>query len=321
MMSLSQTPLSLEEVRSHLRRRKVIKKDDLTGFDKARLESLYRTTKEWVKEIPFIIDQKLDEIMDILNISGGHKDKLRMSLDVTKDFDQWFERLRKKEWYVGLFDFEELYFCDLEQDDPAIVEEEMYHSWNNDAMSAVRERYTGTKALNPFWKDLRDRFKKSDKKFEVALNELREENKIELPTDMNTFQRRIELVIGFEDNITKLVTLFQDYQFVVNSWNKYGATWVEELDEEVLGDIGLSENEVLQLREHLLRNALDRKGLESKLFEISRTSGRGKDLFKDLYLIFIGKEQGPRLAPYLCKFPKEQLLDRLNEVLDHIQGR
>ena len=64
-----------------------------------------------------------------------------------------------------------------------------------------------------------------------------------------------------------------------------------------------------------LDSAPDEASLYSKFFDISRETGiETKDFFKAAYIVLIGKERGPRLAPFIFAIGKE----RVKKLLDGI---
>ena len=63
--------------------------------------------------------------------------------------------------------------------------------------------------------------------------------------------------------------------------------------------------------------------LESELYSIARQCGlKSREFFSTIYLILLGKKQGPRLAHILLCFSRESIINRLKEAaktFSHLQ--
>ena len=120
--------------------------------------------------------------------------------------------------------------------------------------------------------------------------------------------------------------------FVVDRLRRYGY----EIDEKVLEkirlavnyalDMGVDERELVELTEveknavkdlaERIRVAESSEDVQSAIFEIARKHGIGvKNFFKKLYLIFLGRDHGPRLGPYLWDLGKERALKILKQYI------
>lgn len=89
-------------------------------------------------------------------------------------------------------------------------------------------------------------------------------------------------------------------------------------------DIGVVKREPVELTEiekdaikdlvERIKAAKDSEEVQSAIFEIARKHGIGiKKFFKKLYLIFLGRDSGPRLGPYLWDLGKERALKILEQ--------
>jgi lysyl-tRNA synthetase class 1 len=55
--------------------------------------------------------------------------------------------------------------------------------------------------------------------------------------------------------------------------------------------------------------------LQQELYEAAKSSGLAiKDAFASIYLLFLGKTQGPRAGSFLRQYPKEKVVERLKQV-------
>ena len=122
--------------------------------------------------------------------------------------------------------------------------------------------------------------------------------------------------------------------FIVDRLRKYGY----EIDERVLRKIRLAVNYALDMgaverkpveltsaeREAVkdlaerIKAAESPEEVQSAIFEAARSHGiEVKNFFKKLYLMFLGRDRGPRLGPYLWDLGKERAIKILEE---HIGG-
>jgi len=118
--------------------------------------------------------------------------------------------------------------------------------------------------------------------------------------------------------------------FVVDRLRRYGY----EIDERALQKIRLAMNYALDMgvvkREPVELSEVERRAIEdlaerikvaessdeiqSAIFETARKHGIGvKVFFKKLYQIFLGRDSGPRLGPYLWDLGKERALKILEQ--------
>ncbi|RLG01318.1 MAG: lysine--tRNA ligase [Thaumarchaeota archaeon] len=121
--------------------------------------------------------------------------------------------------------------------------------------------------------------------------------------------------------------------FVVDRLRRYGY----EIDERALQkiklainyalDMGVVKRELVELTEseknavkdlaERIKVAESSEDVQSAIFEIARKHGIGvKQFFKKLYLVFLGKDHGPRLGPYLWDLGKERALQILKQYIE-----
>lgn len=66
----------------------------------------------------------------------------------------------------------------------------------------------------------------------------------------------------------------------------------------------------------LLEKKLGADDLQQELYNLAKVKGIGaKHAFASIYLIFLGKEFGPKAGAFLSQYPKEQVIERLKEAI------
>jgi len=64
----------------------------------------------------------------------------------------------------------------------------------------------------------------------------------------------------------------------------------------------------------LVEKDLDEESLQKELYELAKSSGVDiKKAFSSIYMVFIGKDFGPRAGAFLLSYPKEKVIERLKE--------
>jgi len=90
----------------------------------------------------------------------------------------------------------------------------------------------------------------------------------------------------------------------------------QTLSPELKSQLGESEREALRAVLAMLKEReWGEKELQYELFEVGRRFKVGTKIFAALYLIFLGKRYGPRLAPFLLSLEKEFVVSRLEEAV------
>ena len=96
---------------------------------------------------------------------------------------------------------------------------------------------------------------------------------------------------------------------------EYRIEVVEEPSKEILSRLSSGQKKAMKLLASELNKKLTEKQLYEKFFEISEKSGiDAKELFAAAYLVILGKERGPRLAPFIMALGKEKVAKILEKV-------
>jgi lysyl-tRNA synthetase class 1 len=94
--------------------------------------------------------------------------------------------------------------------------------------------------------------------------------------------------------------------------------WVEDFGEMETRKVDLTPEQANALKEMIvaLGDAVDENGYQGAVFKVARTKGmRPGDLFRVLYRILIGSDQGPRFGPYVASVGKEGVIEELEKSL------
>ncbi|MCD6591851.1 MAG: lysine--tRNA ligase, partial [Thaumarchaeota archaeon] len=121
-------------------------------------------------------------------------------------------------------------------------------------------------------------------------------------------------------------------EFVVSRLRRYGYQIDRRAEEKIrlainyAKDFGAVEREKVELSEserkaiseliERIREAADADEIQSSIFEVARRNGLSpKNFFKKLYQIFLGRDRGPRLGPYIWDLGKDRALEILQKSL------
>ncbi len=121
-------------------------------------------------------------------------------------------------------------------------------------------------------------------------------------------------------------------EFVVSRLRRYGYQIDRRAEEKIrlainyAKDFGAVERERVELSEserkalseliERIREAADANEIQSSIFEVARRNGLSpKNFFKKLYQIFLGRDRGPRLGPYIWDLGKDRALEILQKSL------
>jgi lysyl-tRNA synthetase class 1 len=98
----------------------------------------------------------------------------------------------------------------------------------------------------------------------------------------------------------------EQYRFRVN----------ERVDESIIAKLtDVQKKALLSLKARLEAGSYDEKTLFEEFYKLKEETGiEMKDFFKAAYLVIIGKEQGPKLAPFILTIGKEKVLELLGSV-------
>lgn len=157
----------------------------------------------------------------------------------------------------------------------------------------------------------------SDKK-EIFIPRFRDvANYLQLP-NINILER-------FEE--VKGSPLSEEEKEVLKEREKYAAVWLKEyapedfkysfteVIPEKAKSLNKKQREYLAVVSELVRKDLSAEELQLELYNLSKTMGIGaKDAFSAIYTALIGKDHGPKAAWFLQQYPKEKVIDRLEEV-------
>jgi len=94
--------------------------------------------------------------------------------------------------------------------------------------------------------------------------------------------------------------------------------WIEDFGEMETRKVDLTTEQANALREVIiaLGDAGDEDGYQGAVFTVARAEGmRPGDLFRVLYRILIGSDQGPRFGPYVASVGKEGVVEELEKSL------
>ena len=107
--------------------------------------------------------------------------------------------------------------------------------------------------------------------------------------------------------------------------NKYAPEEFKFSFQEIIPELcsGLSHEQLLFLEELLilleskyLKNAVSGEDLQQEIFEVAKKIGlSGKAAFEALYIILLGKTNGPRAAWLLLDIGIEKVVERINSVV------
>ncbi len=92
--------------------------------------------------------------------------------------------------------------------------------------------------------------------------------------------------------------------------------WVEDFGEVETRKVDLTPEQVKALRGLIaaLDEAVDEEGYQGAVFEVAKAEGiRPGNLFRVLYRILIGRDQGPRFGPYVASVGKEGVIKKLEK--------
>jgi lysyl-tRNA synthetase class 1 len=65
-----------------------------------------------------------------------------------------------------------------------------------------------------------------------------------------------------------------------------------------------------------IKHANNAEELERLLYQLAKESIGAKEFFKNMYRVLLNRDEGPRLAPFIISIGKEQVVQRLNEVIE-----
>jgi len=94
---------------------------------------------------------------------------------------------------------------------------------------------------------------------------------------------------------------------------------IDPLPHEIKESLSEEQKTALKTLSHLLSSKqFTEEKLEQELYRIAKEeSGLGsRTFFKTIYLVLLGKEQGPRLAPFLMLLEREWVMNRLQEAIE-----
>jgi lysyl-tRNA synthetase class 1 len=94
--------------------------------------------------------------------------------------------------------------------------------------------------------------------------------------------------------------------------------WVEDFEEMETRKVDLTPEQANALQEVILAlgDAGDEDGYQGVVFKVARAEGmRPGNLFRVLYRILIGSDQGPRFGPYVASVGKEGIIEELEKSL------
>lgn len=96
------------------------------------------------------------------------------------------------------------------------------------------------------------------------------------------------------------------------------SNWADDFGKFEMVQITIGETERKALSEliEVIKRERDEKVLQTSIFETARRNGlEPKEFFKLLYNILVGKDQGPRLGPYIIDVGKEKVVEVLAQHL------
>jgi lysyl-tRNA synthetase class 1 len=99
----------------------------------------------------------------------------------------------------------------------------------------------------------------------------------------------------------------------------YALNWVKDFPEEVVSQVVLSEDQKKAVKATMaaLKKANTVEEYQSVVFNVSKEMGlKPKEIFAVIYQILLGRNQGPRLGPYIAMIGKENVLKELGAVIE-----
>ncbi|OGM08737.1 lysine--tRNA ligase [Candidatus Woesebacteria bacterium RBG_16_36_11] len=154
--------------------------------------------------------------------------------------------------------------------------------------------------------------------------------------DTNLFLPRFRDVANYieigEKDLSKKFTevkrsnLIKEELEILKQREKYAKYWLENYApedfkvemKEKTPDIKLDQEqkEFLEGVVGLLKVETNEEKLQKDLYELAKSSGIDiKKAFSSIYLVFIGKEYGPRAGHFLLQYPKAKVVERIEEAL------
>ena len=123
------------------------------------------------------------------------------------------------------------------------------------------------------------------------------------------------------------------FEFVVSRLRKYGYQIDEKAERKIrlainyAADLGSVERELVTLsndEKRAINHLIERiqasengEEIQEGIFEAARRNGlKPREFFKKLYAIFLGRDRGPRLGPYIWDLGKERAIEILRKSLD-----
>jgi len=120
------------------------------------------------------------------------------------------------------------------------------------------------------------------------------------------------------------------FEFVASRLRKYGYQLDERAERKIklainyAADLGAVEREPVELSDvereavkqliEKIRAASSAEEIQGGIFEAARSNGLSpREFFRKLYLIFLGRDRGPRLGPYIWDLGKERAINILRE--------
>ncbi len=160
----------------------------------------------------------------------------------------------------------------------------------------------------------------------------------ELPPKEKTFLPRFRDVVNFMQQGGDLGKKFAEIKGlelnelekdILKEREKYGKIWIEKYAPEEL-KMGMSDklpeqaNNLSQLQKEYLNKVMgildqaeDAEKLQTELYTLSQEMNvKAKDAFAAIYLSMIGKEYGPKAGQFLLQYPKEKIIQRLQEAIE-----
>jgi len=122
------------------------------------------------------------------------------------------------------------------------------------------------------------------------------------------------------------------FEFVVSRLRKYGYEVDERAKRKIklainyAVDLGSVEREAIELTEEekkaitylieKIKSSKEAEEIQGSIFDAARKNGiPPRDFFKTLYKIFLGRDRGPRLGPYIWDLGKERAIQILEQAV------
>lgn len=118
--------------------------------------------------------------------------------------------------------------------------------------------------------------------------------------------------LGFSTNETALKKIHEKIEFVKYWIENFGEKKIEVMKYDINPKVKTAIRDLIEV----IKTAENEKDLQNKIFQIAKQNNvQPRELFRNVYIILLNSERGPRLAPYIFEVGKEQIIKKLQSAL------